>query len=829
MFYTYARHYGNKILYRGISPNGKRQTARHDFQPTLFVKSDKPSPYKSMFGETVSPIKFSTNKEAAEFIQTYSDVSNFPVYGQSDWNYQYLTEKFPGEVPWNQSQIKVISIDIETTVNHGFPDVYNPMEEVTLISVMEANTKRIITWGCGEYTPTEHTSHLGVDYRYCSDEKDLFKQFLDWWAQDPPDVVTGWNIQLFDIPYLVTRSEKLFGDDMKKAFSPFNLVNKKEVKIGGREFLRYELWGVAQLDYLDLYKKFTYVTRENYKLDHITEVELGHKKLENPHDTFKDFYEKDWNLFVEYNIIDSVLVDQLEDKLKLIELCLTMAYDGKMNYSDVASPVKTWDCLLYNHLWEQKVVFGQKQHTQSSRSIAGAYVQEPVPGQYEWVESFDATSLYPSIIMQYNMSPETLVPGEVYDVTVDGMLERKYKFDGKYAVAANGQCFSRSKLGYMPEIVQKFFDDRQRYKKLMKEAEQLLEDTKDTKYKNEIAKYNNFQMARKIQLNSLYGAMANQYFRFYDDRIAEGITLSGQFIIRETATALDAFVNKIVGTENEMYSFYSDTDSCYITLKAVVDKFFSDKDMDKLIDILDKIGTEQIEPCISKAMDSLVEYTHAFEKKIFFKREAIADKAIWIAKKRYAMNVYDNEGTRYKEPKLKVMGLEIVRSSTPAPVRESLREAVRLTLTTDEKTLQKFITDTRNAFINMPAEEIAFPRGCNNLGKYTDSADIYKKGTPMHVRGSLLYNYYLKKNKIDQKYERIQEGDKIKFLYLKEPNTIGENCISFNTVIPKEFNIDRYVDYDLMFQKAFLDPMDTIVKSLGWETEHKNTLEDLFS
>lgn len=336
-------------------------------------------------------------------------------------------------------------------------------------------------------------------------------------------------------------------------------------------------------------------------------------------------------------------------------------------------------------------------------------------------------------------------------------------------------------------------------------------------------------MARKIQLNSLYGAMANEYFRFYDDRIAEGITLTGQYIIRATASALDTFVNKIVGTKDEMYSFYSDTDSCYITLKAVVDKFFADKDMDKLIDILDKIGTEQIEPCISVAMDGLVEYTHAYEKKIFFKREAIADKAIWIAKKRYAMNVYDNEGTRYKEPKLKVMGLEIVRSSTPAPVRESLREAVRLTLTTDEKTLQDFIEKTRKAFKQMAAEDIAFPRGCNNLQKYTNTSDIYSKGTPMHVRGSLLYNHYLKKNKLTQKYELIQEGDKIKFLYLKEPNTLRENCISFNSKIPPEFDIHKYVDYNLMFQKAFLDPMDTIVKSLDWDTEKQNTLEDLFS
>lgn len=828
MFYTYAKHYGNSILYRGISANGKRQTTRNNFQPTLFVKSDKPSEYRSMFGESVSPIKFSNNKEASEFINTYSDVSNFPIYGQSDWCYQYLTEKFPSEVPWDQSQIKIFSIDIETTTENGFPDVFDPLEKITLITVQDAHTKRIITWGCGEYIPTEHTSHLNVDYRYCADEKDLLNQFADWWAQDPPDVVTGWNIELFDIPYIVARVDKLFGDDMKKAFSPFNLVNKKLITIANREYMRYELWGVAQLDYLNLYKKFTYVTRESYKLDFIAEVELGHKKLENPHDSFRDFYEKDWNLFVEYNIIDTVLVDELEDKLKLIELCLTMAYDGKMNYSDVASPVKTWDCLLYNHLWEQKVVFGQKNPKQG-RQIAGAYVQEPVPGQYEWVESFDATSLYPSIIMQYNMSPETLVPGEIYDVTVDGMLERKYDFDGKYAVAANGQCFSRNKLGYMPEIVQKFFDDRQRYKKLMKESEQLLEDTKDPKYKNEIAKYNNFQMARKIQLNSLYGAMANEYFRFYDDRIAEGITLSGQYIIRATASALDTFVNKVVGTTGEMYSFYSDTDSCYITLKAVVDKFFADKDTDKLIDILDKIGSEQIEPCISVAMDSLVEYTHAYEKKIFFKREAIADKAIWIAKKRYAMTVYDNEGTRYKEPKLKVMGLEIVRSSTPAPVRESLKEAVRLTLTTDEKTLQKFIEKTRRDFKEMTPEEIAFPRGCNNLMKYTSMADIYQKGTPMHVRGSLLYNHYLKKNNLTQKYEKIQEGDKIKFLYLKEPNTMRENCISFPAMIPPEFNIHRYVDYDLMFQKAFLDPMITIVKSLGWETEEKNTLEDLFS
>ena len=830
-FYTYAKHYGNSILYRGIE-NGKRVTGRRDFKPTMFVKSDKPSKYKSMYGESVSPIQFDSNKEAAEFAERYKEVSNFPIYGQTNWNYQFLTEKYPNDIDWDINQIKIFSVDIETTVENGFPDVFNPLEKILLITLQDNVTKKIITFGTGAFTQTSETSQYDVDYRQCRDEREMLVRFLDWWSVNTPDVLTGWNTDFFDVPYLISRVERVLDDDYIKMFSPFKLVRRNVKKIMGREQLTYEIQGVAQLDYLALYKKFTYITRPSYKLDNIAETELGKKKLENGFDTFREFYEKDWNRFVEYNIIDTALVDELEDKMKLIELIITMAYDAKCNFQDVFSPVRTWDSLLYNHLWKQNVVLPQSEN-KKSRSIVGAYVQEVEPGEYEWVASFDATSLYPSIIMQYNMSPETLVPGSMMDVTVDGLLEGKHDLSAlkekNYSMTANGQCFTNDKLGYMPEIVQKFFDDRQKYKKLMLKAKQDLIDTGDEKYKNDISKYNNFQMARKIQLNSLYGAMANQYFRFYDDRIAEGITMSGQHIIRQTAVGLDKFLNKVCGTENEMYSFYSDTDSCYITLKGLVDKYYSKMDKDKLIDVLDKIGDEQIEPCIAKSMDELAEYTNAFAKKLVFKREAIADRAIWIAKKRYAMNVYDNEGVRYQTPDLKVMGLEIVRSSTPACVQDSLKEAVRLCLTSDEATLQEYIKKTRKEFVNLPAEDIAFPRGCNNLHKYTDSANIYAAKTPMQVRGSLLYNFYLKKHKLDQKYEMIKEGDKIKFLYLKEPNTLKENCISFNTKIPTEFNIHRYVDYNLMFEKAFLDPMNTIVQALGWQTEKENTLEDLFS
>ena len=784
-----------------------------------------------MFGETVSPIKFDTNKEAGEFVEQYKEVSNFPIYGQTHFGFQYLAEKFKGEIDWDISQVNVMSLDIETTVENGFPDVFNPLEQITLITLQDNVTKKIKTFGLGPFTPGEATKDYEIEYEAFDSEKKLLAAFVGWWANFTPDIVTGWNIKFFDIPYLITRMERVFGDEhgdhAKKAMSPFKLVRKQERTFGGRTYLSYEIQGVSQLDYLDIYQKFTYVTRESYKLDHIAEVELGHKKLDNPYDTFRDFYEKDWNRFVEYNIIDTVLVDQLEDKMKLIELCMTMTYDAKMNFEDVFSPVKTWDCLLYNHLLDQNIIIGQG-NGRPPRQIAGAYVQEPIPGQYEWVESFDATSLYPSIIMQYNMSPETLVPGGMLDVTVDGLLEGKYNFDTDDAIAANGQTFTRSRQGHFPNIVQKFFDDRQRYKKLMIQAKQDYEVTKDPNTKKLIAKYNNFQMARKIQLNSLYGAMANEFFRYYDDRIAEGITLTGQFIIRKAASGLNRFLNDTLKTEGKIYSFYTDTDSCYITLKPLVDKFFSDKPKDKLIDILDKVGEDQIEPCIAKAMTELAEYTNAFEEKIFFKREAIADNCLWVAKKRYAMNVWDNEGVRYETPDLKVMGLEIVRSSTPAPVRESLKEAVRICLTQDEKALHKFVEKTKKDFLAMDPEEIAFPRGCNGMSKYSDVGNIYAKGCPIHVRGGLLYNHYLKEKGISDRYEKIQEGDKIKFIFLQEPNPIRENVIGFIGTIPKEFDIHSYIDYEITFQKAFIEPLDTIVKTLGWHTEKQSTLEDLF-
>jgi DNA polymerase elongation subunit (family B) len=827
-FYTNVVQFGNKILVRGIN-NGKKVQDKIDFSPSLFVRSPKQSEYKSLFGQNLEQIDFESINEAKDFVKRYREVQDFPIFGNTNFAYQYITRYFPDDIDFDISQIKIWSLDIETSAEFGFPDVNDPLEEMLLITIQDYNTKDIISWG------SKHCEPVKENHKYirCKDEYDLLKKFIEYVYLDHPHIITGWNIEFFDIPYLCNRIRKVLGEDSMKQLSPWNVVNQREISRFKNLETVFDIVGVSVLDYLDLYKKFTYTAQESYKLDHIAKVELGKEKLSYAeYDSFRMFYKNNWQKFVEYNVVDVELVDQLEDKMRLIELILTMAYDAKCNFIDVFSAVRTWDCILWNHLWKKKIVVHQRDDSRKGRQIEGAFVQEPVPGKYDWVVSFDATSLYPSIIMQYNLSPETMMPGGI-DVTVNSLLNKEHSLDSlredKLCMTANGYRFKTNKQGIFPEIVQKLFDDRQKYKKLMIAAQKKYEETKDKLYQKDIAKFNNFQMARKIQLNSLFGAWGNEFFRFYDDRIAEGITITGQYIIRTVGKALNEYLNKICGSNDYIYSFYSDTDACYITLDPLVQKFYKDMPREKVVEILDKICNDRIEKAINKACDDLMSYTNAYERKVYFKREVIADRGIWVAKKRYALNVYNNEGVQYKEPKLKVMGLEIVRSSTPEPIRDALREAVKLALTKTEAHIQKYIREFEEEYKTLRAEDIAFPRGVNGLDKYSDRASIYRQATPMHVRGALLYNFYLKEKKLEKKYELIQEGDKIKFLYLKEPNTIGENCIAFVSSIPEELQLTKYVDYNIMFEKSFLEPLTTILNGIGWSAKPKATLEGLFA
>jgi DNA polymerase elongation subunit (family B) len=628
----------------------------------------------------------------------------------------------------------------------------------------------------------------------------------------------------------------VLGEKWKKSLSPWNRVIDREIRIQGRTNIAYEITGVAILDYLDLYKKFTYTNQESYRLDHIAMVELGDKKLDHSEfENFKDFYTSDWQRFVEYNIHDVNLVDSLEDKMKLIELAVTMAYDAKVNLEDVYSQVRMWDTLIYNDLKGRNIVVPPRITTKKDDKYAGAYVKEPIPGSYDWVVSFDLNSLYPHLIMQYNISPETLKDDRHPTVTVEGILNEEVTFNGDGCVCANGAQYRKDIHGFLPEMMQRIYDERTIYKKRMLAAKQSLENTtsptESKALQKDVSKFNNIQMARKIQLNSAYGAIGNQYFRYYNLANAEAITLSGQVSIRWIENRMNAYLNKILKTDDVDYVIAADTDSIYLNLGPFVHKVFKGREAsdDRIVGFLDKVCQVEFEKYIGDSYEALASYVNAYEQKMFMKRENIANRGIWTAKKRYILNVFDSEGVRYKTPKLKVNGIEAVKSSTPAPCRTAIKDALKVIMNGTEDQLQKFISNFRDEFESMPVEDIAFPRGCNNVAKNSSPSTIYGKGCPMHVRGALLYNFYIKKRKLTHKYPIIQEGEKIKYVMLRTPNKINENVISFFQTLPTEFGLDKSIDYDLQFKKSFLDPLTVILDTIGWKPEKQNTLEALWS
>jgi DNA polymerase elongation subunit (family B) len=581
------------------------------------------------------------------------------------------------------------------------------------------------------------------------------------------------------------------------------------------------------------YKKFTYKAQESYRLDYIAEVELGQKKLDHSEfDTFKDFYTQGWQKFIEYNIVDVELVDRLEDKMKLIELALTMAYDAKVNYADVFYQVRMWDNIIYNYLKKRNIVIPPKNKSQKNEKYAGAYVKEPIPGKYDWVVNFDLNSLYPHLIMQYNISPETLVDEKHPTVTVDKILNQQISFEmySDYAVCANGAMFRKDIRGFLPELMEKMYQDRVIFKKKMIEAKKEYEKTKNKELVKEIARCNNIQMAKKISLNSAYGAIGNQYFRYYKLENAEAITLSGQVSIRWIEDKMNTYLNKLLKTEDVDYVIASDTDSIYLNMGSLVERVYEgrEKTTESIVSFLDKVASMELEKYIEGSYQELAEYVNAYDQKMQMKRENIADRGIWTAKKRYILNVWDSEGVRYKEPKLKMMGIEAVKSSTPAPCRKMIKDALKLMMSGTEDEVIKFIENARKEFKSLSPEQISFPRSASDVQKYQSSSDIYIKGTPIHVRGALLFNHYIKQNKLTNKYSLIQNGEKIKFVYLKKPNTIHENVISFIQDFPKELNLDKYIDYDLQFEKSFLEPLKIILDAIGWKVEKTSNLDMFF-
>ena len=825
-FYKNVIEYKGKLLVRGVRDN-KEYKEKINFGPTLYALSKQQTDFKTLQGQNLKPITF-TSIDAARRFRKDIATQNSPTYGLERYHYQYINKEFPKQVKWSKDLIKIFTLDIECGCENGFPEVDNPIEELLCISVKNQSNKQIITWGVGKFT----TDRTDVTYIECKDEKHLIMEFMKFWLKNYPDVITGWNTKFFDLPYLMNRIKLLVGPKVANRMSPWNLITSEQIIIRGRTNTYYTLYGIAMLDYLDLYKWFIPARQESYRLGFIGEVELGETKRENPYGIFKDFYTKDFQKFVEYNIQDVEIVDALEDKLGLIDLSLTFAYETKVNYNDIFSQVRVWDTLIANHLMKKNICVPPREEHSKDTKYEGAYVKEPKLGMQKWVVSFDINSLYPHIIVQYNISPEKILGVNSSGVSVNKMLSKKtpleFLKDKDACIVPNGAMFKRDSQGFLPEMVEKIYKDRIVYKNRELKAKKLYQKEPTKELSKEIARCHNIQWARKIALNSCYGAIGNQYFRYYDVRQASGITTAGQFIIRFIENKVNDYLNKILKTENIDYVIASDTDSIYVCLEPLVKQVCNGKSDDEVCDFLAKVCDNKLEPFIAKQFKELSDYTNAFKNAMVMAREVIANKGIWVAKKRYMLNVLDEEGVRLSIPKLKIMGIEAIKSSTPQVCRGKIKEAIKIIMSKQESDLHIFIADFKKEFMNMSAEQISFPRSCNNMRKYGSSKDVFIKGTPIHVKGALIYNHQIKEFQLQNKYPYIQEGDKIKFIKLLQANPFKFDVISYVTQLPKEFNLQKYIDYEIQFEKTFLDPMRFILNSIGWEHEKRANLEAFF-
>ena len=838
-FYTSVVRYGNSLLYRGYNAHGKKIYKREtNFKPVFYTACQKETGWKSLDGQNIAPIEMDGMREAKAWLEANSDVSGRKIYGNKNYIQQYITQRFPRDIDFKREFIDVGTFDIETEYDDGFPHPSEASQRILSITYKSSKSKLYHVWGYGDFN-TEKSLIQPVRYYRCRDEASLLEKFLKFWADEShcPDVITGWNIRFFDVPYLINRTAKILGIDAIKRFSPWGMVDYRQITRQGRTEDAYDIKGIEQLDYLELFKKFgySYGPQESYKLNHIAYVVLGDKKLSfEESGSLKNLYKDDFQKYIDYNMKDVELIERFEDKMGLITLALTVAYKGGVNYSDTFGVTAIWESIIYRKLLSEKTVPFVSRPDAGKTKFAGGYVKEPQVGAHDWVVSFDLNSLYPNIIVQWNMSPETLVAQSEIS-GVDYYMSAQ-PIEIPYAVAANGSTYRKDIDGVIPRIIEDYYDDRRSIKKMMLAAETSYQKEKTIELEKEINRLNNRQMAIKILMNSLYGALGNQYFKYFDLRLAEGVTLSGQLAIQWAEKAMNDAMNNVMKTDNVDYVIAIDTDSLYVNFGPMIEKL----NPKNPVSFLDKICKEHFEPKLDLAYEHLFGKMNCHKPRMEMGREVIADRGIWTAKKRYILNVHNNEGVQYAQPKLKIMGIEAIKSSTPEVCRDKFKEIFNVIISGTEADTQNFIREFKQEFKSLSPEKVAFPRsvslvqtvyknGTKQTIPYADKKTIYRKGTPIHVRGSLLYNKLIKDNKLSRKYEMVTDGSRIFFTYMKVPNIMQENVIAFPDVLPVEFKLNNYVDYDKQFEKTFLEPLKLILDAVGWTPEPVASLDEFFA
>lgn len=836
-FYTNVYETNKKIYEIGYE-NGKKYITENKFQPSLFIKSNKKDcVFKTMYGESVEEERFDTLSQFKTYKKSYSDA--LELYGDIEPKYQYIAEHYPKRPEFNFSDIRVQFYDIEVNSKDGFPHPYEAKHPIVSCSVKDSKANKIIQFGFGEFDVSKTINpQENITYVQCENERDLLLKIVKLIKSTKPDIICGYYSEGFDDPYLLHRMSMILDEDELKQMSPLGLPPKlkiREIEDNGTVKYKYdcEIPGITFLDYLELIKKYIPKGRESFKLDDIAEEFLGEKKIDySEYDNLVELYEEDYQKFIDYNIVDSVLLHKLEKKLGLIELHCTVTYIARCNFKDTMMPVKTWDVLLYHELKSRGLVIPP--HSKKPKeSYTGAYVMEPEKGLYGWTISGDLNSLYPHVQMQWNISPECLIPTQNEEVNQSKSDERFFSREitpklENACLTGNGYYFSTKKRGIIPEILDALYAERAITKKEMLKEEQELENTKNNngllnaiqKLEYSVSKKNNIQLALKTLMNSEYGALGSAAFRYYDLRLASAITLSAQLAIK---TAL----RKVDKEMNTKAAVACDTDSGYFCIQPVIDRVLKKKNMttEQIVDFCDNFAKKYIEPWVTESYEELSDYLNCTENRMVMKREKIIEKALLVGKKKYAFLVWDDEGTRYKERKLKVTGLEIVRSSTPKIVKPFIEEGLQIVFENDKDKLIDYIKEVREKFNDFEPEQIAFPRGVSSISKWVDANGNAKDGIPIGARAAFMFNKYVDKHELNM--YKLEDGAKIKFLYMLTPNKcFNSNVFGFPQKLDPELH--KYVDVNMQFEKTFKAVLRNICQHVNIDIDQTSKPLDNF-
>jgi DNA polymerase elongation subunit (family B) len=804
---------GNTVLIRGYE-NGKRFSRKETYKPFLFVSTNEKTSYQTIHNEPVQRIDFQTIRDAKNFIRENKDVYGYNVYGLEKFPYACINDLFPHEVQFDTSLLKIGVLDIETArpPEGGFPDPQIASAEVTLIPLFCG--KRKISIGLKDLDEEQ--------YLKVNSEKELLKAFLNLWTRFDLDIVTGWNCELFDIQYLFNRITKILGIEYAKKLSPWEQINKKTVTIKNKKVEVVTLKGIQVLDYKDLYQKFILDKKESYSLDFIAQEELGVGKLSyDEYDSIFEFAEKDPLKFLQYNRIDCERVLQLDLKLNLLDLIIQMGYQAKTNFQDIYATVLPWDIIIHNYLLDKGIVVDPAPHNEEE-DVEGGYVQEPIKGLHEWVVSFDLDSLYPSLIIQYNISPETFQGMKRDMPEIEDILEGRFQNETTFSVAANGAMFLKEKRGIFAELMATRFDKRKSIKARMKEVEKEYEKLKDVNLNSLISSLDNAQKAAKLQMNAFYGMLLNAGCRWNKREFGQAITLSGQMTVKWAGKNLDIWLNSLLNSTSRVFTVYIDTDSCYLNLSELVKRKYPNKTKEETVEWLDKFAQSEIQPFLKKTYTELFDMMGCIEFRTNMKRENICDRVIFSAKKKYVLNIWDSEGVRYEKPKLKVVGLQAIRSDTPKVCRDAIKKAMSIILNESESKLQDYVESFKQEYLKMGFEQIGKPTGVSGISEYS----LGGKSIPIHVRASLQYNDFITKNNLTDDYQIVYNGDKIKYCYMRDNNPIGSNVIGSPSKLPEIFN--QYLDKELQFEKTFFNPVESITKLINWQPKKVADLTAFF-